>query len=83
MSAWQMRKLRPTWELNQPDLRLLGTGCILGPAIHCNPGGSAILPAPEGKVQANLWYTRSEGHRGQQSPPQAEAGTARDAGGWG
>lgn len=75
-----MRKLRPVWELNQPDLMMLGTGCILGPAIPCNQGRSDILPAPEGKVHTDLWYCESGGHSSQQSPPQAEAGAARDAG---
>lgn len=34
-----MKKLRPTWGFNRPDLLLLGTGCILGPAIPYSRGG--------------------------------------------
>lgn len=59
---------------------LLGTDCVLGAARPCNHRSSDILPAPEGKVQADLWYSESGGHSSQQSPPGAEAGAARNAG---
>lgn len=88
----------PTWGFNRPDLLLLGTGCILGPAIPYRregggaglrgggAGGPEALPVPEGKVQADLRYFEVEGHSGQRSTTrqldQAAAGASRDAGGW-
>lgn len=76
-----MRKLRPTWEFNQPDLLLLGTGCILGPAIPYSGGvrgrggrGTEALPVPEGKVQADLRYFEVEVHSGQRSTTRQQQG---------
>lgn len=61
-----MRKLRPTWELNQPDLMPLGTGCM----------GQVKFSQPQREKPQQIC------HSSQWLPPQAEAGAARDGDRW-